>query len=120
MGNPGDPTPGTRKVRRVILESPYSGDVILHTLYARRALRDSLLRGEAPIMSHLLHTQVLDDRVPEERGMGIAAGHAWLPMADAMVVYTDHGISSGMRTAIELAESLGLEIEYRRIGAAFL
>ena len=41
-------------------------------------LRDSLLRGEGPITSHLLYTQpgVLDDQIPEERQMGIDAGLA--------------------------------------------
>lgn len=70
-------------MKRVILESPYAGDtaedVERNLTYAREALRDSLLRGEAPIASHLLYTQkgVLDDRIREERGLGIAAGVAW-------------------------------------------
>lgn len=61
--------------------------------YAREALRDSLLRGEAPIASHLLYTQkgVLDDRIREERGLGIAAGLAW-GVAEMTVVYADLGI----------------------------
>ena len=46
---------------RVVLESPYAGDVAGNIAYARRALADSLARGEAPIAAHLLHTQVLDD-----------------------------------------------------------
>src|SRR5690606_24498929 len=45
----------------VIIESPYSGDVERNTEYARSCLLDSLRRGEAPIASHLLHTQVLED-----------------------------------------------------------
>jgi len=70
-------------MKRVILESPYAGDtaedVERNLTYAREALRDSLLRGEAPIASHLLYTQkgVLDDRIREERALGIAAGLAW-------------------------------------------
>src|SRR5690606_21487830 len=40
--------------RRVIVESPYAGDVETHVAYARAALRDCLSRGEAPIASHLL------------------------------------------------------------------
>lgn len=40
---------------RVVLESPYSGDIKGNTKYARMALRDSLARGEAPIASHLLY-----------------------------------------------------------------
>lgn len=63
-------------MRRVIIESPYAGDVELNAQYARECLRDSLTRGEAPIASHLLYTQpgVLDDAVPRERALGIEAG----------------------------------------------
>jgi len=66
-------------MRRVILESPYAGDVATNVAYARRALRDCLLRGEAPFASHLLYTQpgVLDDTLPDERACGIEAGLIW-------------------------------------------
>ena len=44
-------------MRRVIIESPYAGFVKRNEDYARECLRDSLMRGEAPIASHLLYTQ---------------------------------------------------------------
>lgn len=86
----------------VILESPYAGDTVGNILYARRALRDSLLRGEAPIASHLLYTQrgVLDDGLPAERRLGIAAGLAWRAVAQLKVFYTDRGWSTGMLAAL--------------------
>ncbi len=82
-------------MRRVILESPYAGDVEANVEYARRCVRDSLARGEAPIASHLLYTQpgILRDHVSQERQWGIDAGLAWGAVADATVVYTDRGIS---------------------------
>ena len=104
--------------RLVILESPYAGDVEANVAYARRCLRDSLLRGEAPIASHLLYTQpnVLDDDVPAERRQGIDAGLAWRRVAEASVVYTDRGISTGMQYGIAAAEQAGIPVEYRSIG----
>lgn len=104
-------------MRRVVVESPYAGDVAANESYARACLRDCLLRGEAPIASHLLLTQpgVLDDNHPHERAFGINAGHAWIHRADALVVYTDRGISSGMRAGINLAGFIGLAIEYRSL-----
>lgn len=48
-------------MRRVILELPYGGDVVANVANARGGLPDCLQRREAPIASHLLHTQVLDD-----------------------------------------------------------
>ena len=104
-------------MKRVILESPYAGDIIRNTNYARACLRDCLLRGEAPIVSHLLYTQpgVLDDQVQEERKLGIDAGLAWGKVAEATVVYTDYGISDGMRYGIEKAKKEGRLVEYRKI-----
>jgi hypothetical protein len=104
--------------RLVILESPYAGDVEANVAYARRCLRDSLVRGEAPIASHLLYTQpgVLNDVIPDERSMGIDAGLAWRAVAQGSVVYVDRGISPGMRYGIDAALKSGLPVEYRKIG----
>lgn len=103
--------------RRVILESPYAGNIEANIAYARACVRDSLSRGEAPIASHLLYTQpgVLRDEVPDERNWGINAGLAWGSVADATVVYTDHGISHGMRYGIRAAENDGRPVEYRTL-----
>lgn len=102
----------TTLLRCVILESPYRGhgetedEIASRTRwnvdYARLCLRNSILRGEAPIASHLLYTQpsVLDDNVPSERALGIACGLAWLPRASYSVFYTDHGWSTGMLSAL--------------------
>lgn len=102
-------------MRRVILESPYAGAVSRNVLYARACLRDSLDRGEAPLASHLLYTQVLDDTLPEERHTGIEAGLAWGDAAEASVVYTDLGISAGMALGIERALAEGRLVEYRSL-----
>lgn len=104
-------------MRRVVLESPYSGNVEQNVSYARAAIKDSLARGEAPIASHLLYTQpgVLDDTIVEDRAKGIKAGHAWIDIAEAMVVYIDNGITPGMIEGISKAKWLRIPIEYRRI-----
>lgn len=105
-------------MRRVVIESPYSGDVAANIEYARRCVRDCLARGEAPIASHLLFTQpgILDDTVPAERTLGMNAGFAWGRLAEACVVYTDRGVSGGMKAGIALAEAHGIPVEYRNIG----
>lgn len=104
-------------MRRVILESPYAGDVAANVDYARACLRDSLIRGEAPIASHLLYTQpgVLRDEVPDERMWGIKAGLAWRAFAEAAVFYIDRGWSAGMTGAREIYESEGVAIESRSL-----
>jgi hypothetical protein len=104
-------------MRLIILESPFAGDEQANIDYARLCVRDSLMRGEAPIASHLLYTQqtILDDRDPKERQHGVEAGLAWGIVADATVVYTDRGISDGMYEGIESAHAVGRPVEFRSI-----
>ena len=104
-------------MKRVILESPYAGDIQRNIKYARECLKDSLNRGEAPIASHLLYTQkdVLDDNIPEERQLGIEAGLAWKKVADLHVFYVDFGMSKGMKYAREYAKSQNIDVEYRKL-----
>ena len=107
------------RLRRVIVESPFAGDIDANIRYAREAVRDCVLRGEAPIASHLLFTQpgILRDEIAGERAMGIDAGHAWLTVAEAVVVYNDRGISKGMQLGIDRAHFMGVAVEYRSLYA---
>jgi hypothetical protein len=104
-------------MKLVILESPFAGDVQANIEYARAAVRDSLARGEAPIASHLLYTQqgILDDDIPSERQWGIDAGLAWRGVSSGTVVYTDQGISRGMKYGIAKAIEDGKSVEYRTL-----
>lgn len=116
-------------MRRVIIESPFAGTGITpaerdlataeNLRYLRACLADSLRRGEAPFASHGLYTQpgVLDDADAVERAHGIAAGFAWRSAAHAAAVYTDRGVSAGMRAGIEHAATIvGHAVEYRTLG----
>jgi hypothetical protein len=101
---------------RAMLESPLKGDYERNRAYARACMRDALLvHGEAPFAMHLLYAQegILDDTNPTERKLGIAAGLEWSRKADAVVVYTDLGITEGMALAIEKASSRRIPIVYR-------
>jgi len=101
----------------VIIESPYAGDVEANVAYARAAMRDSIMRGEHPIASHLLYTQpgILDDNIPEERERGIAAGLAWRVVAEKAVFYVDRGWSGGMLAARDTYEREGFPFEERSL-----
>ena len=103
----------------VIIESPFKGrtpaEEAENIAYARKAMRDSLYRGEAPFASHLLYPQMLDDANKYERLMGIEAGLLIGRSADRTVVYTDRGISPGMKQGIKRAEDEGRPVEYRSL-----
>lgn len=106
-------------MKLVIVESPFSDpdvNIVLRNIeYAQQCLGDSLNRGEAPIASHLLYTQILDDNDPKSRTLGISAGFAWMDKADLIAVYADNGISKGMQAAIERANMLGIQITFRTL-----
>jgi hypothetical protein len=111
-------------MKRVIIESPFRAqDHIAYrenVSYAQMALRDSLMRGEAPLAFHLLYTQSLNDAVAEERELGMKVSREWYKHVDIVAVYEDHGTSSGMESGITYADNLilegyELEIDYRRL-----
>lgn len=107
----------TSRRRCVYLASPLRGDYARNVMYGRRALRDSLMRGEAVTAPHILYAQegVLDDTDAAEREIGVSAGKEWIWRVDALAAYCDYGISEGMQSEIDLAEALGIPVERRRI-----
>ena len=104
-------------MKKVVIESPYAGDVAMNTEYARRAMADCLRRGEAPFASHLLYTQpgILDDTIPEERKLGIDAGLIYASDAELTAVYCDLGITKGMMHGIKTAFKCERPIEVRML-----
>lgn len=110
-------------MRCVVIETPFAhpkGDklALKRVLrYLRAALRDCLMRGEAPFASHGLYCQpgVLDDWIVEQRAHGIAAGFAWADRADARVVYTDLGVTKGMQAGIDASMARGQDVEIRQV-----
>ncbi len=105
-------------MKRVIVESPYAGNIALNELYARFCMHDCLVNhGESPYASHLLYTQehVLDDSIPNERNLGIQAGFEWRSVTDLTVFYTDLGISSGMTWGAKDCGERGVETAKRKL-----
>lgn len=104
----------------VYIASPFRGETTEETrqnlIYARLCMLDSLERGEAPYLSHLLYTQVWAE-TPALREAGLVAGDAWRSIADLVVVYTDLGLTEGMRRALEKApqgRSIGRRLRQAR------
>ena len=102
----------------VVVESPYSGDILSNVYYAVECMQDCLQRGEAPFLSHLMYTMEPHGYVPdteERRTQGLNAAYSWLKVAQLMAVYYDKGISAGMKAAIDKATELNIPITYRSI-----
>ena len=105
--------------KRVIVESPYKPyntlSTATHKTYALACMRDSLRRGEAPFLSHLFYTQILNDEVYEERQQGMKAGWSWMESAELVAVYINLGVSKGMREGMVKADQLKIPIAIRLI-----
>lgn len=118
----------------VVIESPYSGDIQANIEYLLECVHDSyMIRGEAPIASHLIYTRLpksemkIEDDVYQGhvvdngqayrhgRDHGIACGFAWNKHADVVAVYIDRGISDGMARGIHFALDNGIEVVFRSI-----
>ncbi len=110
------------KLKKVVLESRFAAEDVKGLLINKRftiaCIRDCFLRGEAAYASHVIYAQshILDDYVSSERALGIQAGFNWGDCGEKTVVYTDLGISGGMKLGIEHAQKVGREVEYRELG----
>jgi hypothetical protein len=101
-------------------EGRYSRAELLrqNLIYARLALLNSLLRGEAPLASHLLYTQVWSEK-PELRENGIRAGVEVHHVCGLVALYTDLGVSAGMKAAEDHAALIYAERGRRTILDSF-
>lgn len=102
-------------MRRVIIESPYAGDIEANTEYLKACVLDSLNRSESPYASHAFFPQFLDDDNPAERKIGIDAGLAWSIAAETVVYYVDKGMSAGMLYALERHCQRNADIDVRQL-----
>jgi hypothetical protein len=105
-------------MKRVIVESPYAGNIELNEIYGEFAMHDCLVNhDESPYASHLLYTRkhVLRDTIPSERKLGIKAGFYWRDVAQKTVFYTDLGMTDGMILGIEDCELKQNPYEIRKL-----
>jgi|SRR5215469_4470433 len=98
--------------KKVIIESPYRGDIKRNMTYLNLAILDSIRRGEAPIASHKLYTDILIDDDPEERRLGINLGFAWLKAADLVAFYSNLGFSHGMSLSLDRLKKKIVRVPY--------
>lgn len=105
---------------RVSIESPYAATSLEQRIryinYAHRAFWHSIARDEAPFISHLFYTGLLDDNIKTARELGLSISDQWRKSAHLLAFYVDFGISPGMQRAKDLAAKHGLNTVFRTIG----
>lgn len=98
----------------VVVESPFGSRSPLvrkaNRLYANHLMRGVFEQGKVPIASHVFYTEALDDTVPEERLLGMAAGFHLGDLAQECWIGVDLGVSSGMTEGIIRAQERGQKL----------
>lgn len=99
--------------RKVYVASAYAGDVDGNTTKAVNYCRMVIDAGYMPLASHLLYPQMLNDKIPAERELGLMFGLALLRMCDEVWVFGP--VSSGMAQEIEEAKRLKKKLVYKEV-----
>lgn len=89
--------------------SPYAGDILGNTERARKYAKHAISKGALPFVPHLMFTQIYNDGVPSERGIGCALGLEMLDRCDELWVYGDT-ISAGMKAEMAYAEKFNIPV----------
>lgn len=96
-------------MKKVYICAPLGGDVDKNMSNAKRYARYALLCGTAPIVPHFF-ALCLDDNIPNEREIGMAAGLGILWFCDEMWIFTDE-ITKGMESEIRFCKNLNIKIK---------
>lgn len=95
-------------MKKVYICAPLSMDVAENIEKARRYSEYALRCGAAPVTPHF-YALCLNDSIPAEHEMGIAAGLSLLWFCDEVWVFDDHP-TDGMRAEIKLARNLNIKV----------
>ena len=95
-------------MKKVYICAPLGGDVAGNLEKAKRYSEYALRCGAAPVTPHF-YAMCLDDSVPAEREMGIAAGLSLLWFCDEVWVFGDE-TTDGMANEIKLARNLNIKV----------
>lgn len=74
-------------------------------------MRFAVTSGAIPFAPHLLYPQVLEEKDPSERELGLFFGKVWLGKCDELWVFGRH-ISNGMSREIAKAKKRGIPIRH--------
>ena len=95
-------------MKKVYICAPLGGDVQGNLEKAKRYSEYALRCGAAPVTPHF-YALCLDDSIPEEREMGMAAGLSLLWFCDEVWVFGDE-TTEGMAQEIKLAHNLNIKV----------
>ena len=95
-------------MKKVYICSPLGGNVRENLEKVKRYTKYALLCGTAPVVPHF-YALCLDDSIPKERAIGIAAGLSLLWFCDEMWLFGDE-VTEGMAAEIQFSKNLNVTI----------
>ena len=95
-------------MKKVYICAPLAGDVQGNLEKAKRYSEYALRCGAASVTPHF-YAMCLNDSIPKEREMGIAAGLSLLWFCDEVWVFGDE-TTEGMAQEIKLAHNLNIKV----------
>ena len=98
-------------MKKVYICSPLGGNVEENLRKVRRYTQYALLCGTAPVVPHF-YAECLDDNIPQERQIGMAAGQSLLWLCDELWLFGEK-ITEGM--AVELQYCRHLNVKTRKV-----
>jgi hypothetical protein len=84
--------------------------------YAKFALKDSLMKKEAPLSSILMFSDLLDLRIAFDYDQIMITQNSWMKVCDLIAVYSDYDFAPNVLSVINQARLHMKRIEYRLLG----
>lgn len=94
-------------MKKIYICSPLAGDINTNLRNVKRYTEYALKCGTAPVVPHF-YALCLNDSIPKEREIGIAAGLNLLWFCDEMWIFGDK-ITEGMKTEIQFCNNLNIQ-----------
>ncbi len=94
-------------MKKVYICAPLGGNVEANLQRAIRYAEYALKCGTAPVVPHF-YALCLDDRIPEQRELGMKAGRSLLWFCDELWIFGDT-VTEGMRAEISTCKNLNIK-----------
>ena len=91
-------------MRKVYICAPLGGNIQKNLKKVKQYARFALLCGPAPVVPHF-YALCLNDNLPKEREIGMAAGLSLLWFCDEMWIFGDE-VTESMKAEMQLCKSL--------------
>ena len=94
-------------MKKVYICAPLGGNISENLRKVRRYTEYALKCGTAPVVPHF-YAECLDDSIPKEREIGMAAGLSLLWFCDEMWIFGDE-VTEGMAAEIQFCKNLNVK-----------